>query len=69
MWRRLARPSKILVSTVSPGQRFGLTVEAERVKLGLAVGEVDLIDGMPSVELVVEAGSKKNGQCVLRYTA
>lgn len=69
IWNRLRRPSKILVSTMAPGQQFGLSVEAERVKRGVAVGKVQLVDGMPSVELIVDAGLKRNGQCVLKYTA
>ncbi|MDX1430258.1 MAG: hypothetical protein R3282_08220 [Rhodothermales bacterium] len=69
MWRHLRRPSKITVSTSSPGQRFALAVEAEKVKDGLPVGTVNLQDGLPATELIVDAGQKRNGHCTLRYTA
>ncbi|MDX1429319.1 MAG: hypothetical protein R3282_03480 [Rhodothermales bacterium] len=69
MWRHLQRPSKITVSTSSPGQRFALAVEAEKVRDGIPVGTVILQDGLPATELIVDAGDKRNGQCTLRYTA
>lgn len=70
-WRREDQTTKITVSTVCPGQRFGLRVLATALSAGVAAPEVTLTNGMPAVDLIVNipAGGSNNKSCTLRYTA
>jgi hypothetical protein len=70
-WKREDVVTKITVSTVCPGQRFGLRVLATALSDGIAAPEVTLTNGMPAVDLVVNipAGGANNKDCTLRYTA
>jgi hypothetical protein len=70
-WRREDQATKITVSTVCPGQRFGLRVLATALSAGVAAPEVTLVNGMPAVDLIVNipAGGPNNKSCTLRYTA
>src|SRR5690606_40535054 len=47
------RYDKITVSTVCPGQRYALRVEALGVVNGTPTGSVELLDGLPSRDLVI----------------
>lgn len=69
MWNRPKTRSKITVSTVSPGQSHRLTVEAEDVKSGIATGAVQLVDGMPDTNLIVNLDDKSAGMARIRYIA
>jgi len=70
-WRREDEITKITVSTVCPGQRFGLRVRATSLSAGVAAPEVTLTSGMPAMDLVVNipAGGANNKSCTLQYTA
>ena len=70
-WRREDQTTKITVSTVCPGQSFGLRVRASSLSAGVAAPEITLTSGMPSVDLVVNipAGGANNKSCTLQYTA
>lgn len=70
-WRREDQMTKITVSTVCPGQRFGLRVLATAISQGVAAPEVPLTNGMPAMDFVVNipAGGPNNKSCTLRYTA
>jgi len=43
---------KITVSTTAPGQRYDLRVEATGLNSGVSQGEVSLVDGMASADLI-----------------
>jgi hypothetical protein len=70
-WRRETVVTKITVSTVCPGQRFGLRVLATALSEGVVAPEVTLVNGMPAVDFIVNipAGGANNKDCTLRYTA
>lgn len=70
-WRREDEITKITVSTICPGQRFGLRVRATGLSAGVAAPEVTLASGMPAMDIVVNipAGGANNKSCTLEYTA
>jgi hypothetical protein len=70
-WKRETQTTKITVSTICPGQRFGLRVFATTISDGGAAPEVTLTTGMPAMDFVVNipAGGANNKSCTLQYTA
>ncbi len=70
-WFRQAATTKITVSTSCPGQHFSLSVVATGVSSGNPAPEVNLTDGMPPTDFIVNipAGGGMIKSCTLRYTA
>ncbi len=63
------RYDKITVSTVCPGQRYALRVEALGAVNGTPTGRVELLDGLPSRDLVISIPHRADGSAMLRYDA
>ncbi|MDX1418694.1 MAG: hypothetical protein R3181_01900 [Rubricoccaceae bacterium] len=63
------RFSKVTVSTVCPGQRYALRVTALGVVNGTPTGTVELIDGLPERDLVLNIAHRVDGSSMLRYDA
>ncbi len=63
--------SRITVSTSCPGQKFGLSVVATSVTLGVAAPQVTLLNGGPAMNLItnIPKTGAKNGSCILQFTA
>lgn len=53
-WMRHTTTTKITAQTDAPSQAFSLSVEAVDVSGGLSAGEVELVHGMPSLDLIVD---------------
>lgn len=68
-WRQVRNPSKVTVSTFAPGQTVRLTLDPENVVRGTPVGPVELTDGMPDADLIVNITERGAGSADLRYTA
>jgi len=70
-YKQAGVPTKITVQTVCPGQRFYLSVEAIAVGDGTPAPVVTLSNGMLPTDFItnIGAGSKKNFQSDLQYTA
>lgn len=71
-YRRQVAISKITVSTSCPGQSFTLKVIAIGVPDGNAAPEVDLLNGMPATDFIVNIPARPPTTartCNLRYTA
>jgi hypothetical protein len=70
-YRRQSVSAKVTVSTLCPGQKFGLRLLALNPSVGTATSELALTDGMPPRDLVVSIppGVPPFGTCVLQYTA
>lgn len=70
-YRRQSVSAKVTVSTLCPGQKFGLRLLALNPSVGTATSELALTDGMPPRDLIVSIppGVPPFGTCVLQYTA
>jgi hypothetical protein len=60
---------KITVSTVCPGQRYALRVQAIGVINGTPTGTLSLRDGLPDRDLILNIAHRVDGAASLRYDA
>ncbi len=67
-WTKVSTLSKVTVSTYAPGQQYNLLVEAVNPKRATSMGEVQLSDGAPAMDLVRDIQTRGGGHADLRYT-